>query len=99
MAVASPLPAIGMTAFIARRKMQKLAAWSSSRSSAHTAPLWGRIWASAFKHRNVTTEGHKWPRSVYAWVKLLAGNLTCNVARGMDFGRHLERLVVARCSP
>ena len=36
-----------------------------------------------------------WPSSVDAWVKLLAGNLTSNAARGLDFGRHLERLVMA----
>ena len=33
--------------------------------------------------------------SADAWVKLLARNLTSNVAGGMDFGRHLERPVLA----
>ena len=43
--------------------------------------------------------GRSWPSSVDAWVKLLAGNLTFNVAPELDFGRHLERLVLAGSRP
>ena len=39
--------------------------------------------------------GWNWPSSVEVRIKLLAGNRTPSGVRRLEFGRHLERLVVA----